>query len=186
MDPIEREKSLFEALFTLRKALGDNKALMVIHPGEIWEASFAWRPPAQSEAVRDIEAKLDKKLPEDLFIFITKISDGATLFYDTQYGQWGYQIYSCDELQEREAHWKSMFEEDWMPYFIAIGESIDDLHPIIANMEKTTPNKMSYQLIEGDALDPIEYWKKVSPSFNEWLGHLITAQGAKFWDWRSD
>jgi hypothetical protein len=169
MDPDEQSKSLFESLHSLRNVLADKNVIQIIHPGAVWNASFTWHPPASQETVSNIEAALGKKLPKDFALFLVNVSDGVVLYYDIKYGQWGYRIFGSSEIIEKQAEWEKFLGDLWVESFTAIGEIIDENHPIIFNSKVISPDKLSQQLIEGNPLDP---------------DHLITAQGAKFWDWK--
>lgn len=184
MDQNSINKTLFPSVFSLKKVLGDKNSLQIIHPDAIWTASFEWNNPIEKNQENIAENLFESVLPRDLFEFWKQISDGAVLYYDQRYGQWGYRIYSSSEISNQQLHWKKLFDNQWKPNFIAIGEIIDDAHPIIAIFNEISKANMDYSLYEGNPLDPIEYWVKIASSFHEWVDRLITAQGAKFWDWR--
>jgi hypothetical protein len=184
MDQNKQSISIFTSVLALRKVIGDSDVLQIIHPGAVWNASFVWNPPIALSVVKSLELLLEKDLPQDYVIFLTQISDGALLYYDSKYGQWGYRIYCTQEINERQARWKDVFADSWMQSFLAIGKIVDEDHPIIVDNEVRSQDGLGNQLIEGNPLDPLEYWLRMSSSFHEWLDHLITAQGAKFWDWK--
>lgn len=176
------EKTLFESINSLQKGLGGNNTLQVIHPGAIWAASFTWNAPNEY-IVENLEELKVKDLPKDLIEFWSHISDGAILYFDQKYGQWGYRIYSSLELVDQQEQWKHLFGDVWGSNFVAIGEVIDDVHPIIAKTDELSMDNLGCSLYEGNPLDPIKYWARMASSFHEWLDRLITAQGAKYWDW---
>jgi hypothetical protein len=184
MDQDKITGSLFGSILTLKKAIGENNVLQIIHPGKIWMASFQWNSPATKQSVTEIEDQLSLHLPDEFAIFLTNISDGAVLYYDLNYGQWGYKIYSSLEIVTSQMRWRRLFRESWIKDFVAIGEIIDESHPIILNHKNLSSDKLSAPLLEGNALDPVDYWPKMSSTLHAWFDHLITAQGAKFWDWK--
>ena len=172
----------FPSLFKLIEALQKkNKQLEVTHSDKVWVASFSWNPPAPMESIKSVEKELGFSLPQDYVTFLTKISDGATLYYDIKYGQWGYKIYGTNEIIKAQMKWESVFEEDWKTYFLAIGKIIGETHVLIQLLDRPTKNKDAFELRDGNPLDTQEDWDKISLSFHEWIENLITAQGAKYW-----
>jgi len=182
-DQDNANETLFSAITSLKKVLGDNDTLQIIHPDSIWTAAFVWNDPIDKDQMNMTEIINQFAIPEDLIKFWMQIANGATLYYDRKYGQWGYKIYSSTELQNQQLRWKQLVGENWSSNIIAIGEIIDDVHPIIAMFNNESNEYRSYVLYEGNPLDPIGFWVKMAGSFHEWVDCLITAQGAKFWDW---
>jgi hypothetical protein len=181
MEPPDR----FLGITTLRDALQkNNNQLQLIHPHKIWMASFTWLDPVPIESVQKVEDELGKQLPEDYKFFLTSISNGAMLYYDIQYGQWGYKIYGIDDIVEAQIKWSSMFEEDWTPNLLAAGKIIGESHALIMNLNKPTKDNYGCEVFDGNPLDPPEDWEKMSISFHLWLENIITAQGAKYWLWK--
>lgn len=176
-------ETVFASVISLRKALGDNSNLQIIHPGSIWTAAFIWNNPIDNDQKKVAEIQNQFAIPEDLIMFWTQIADGATLYYDQKYGQWGYKIYSSSEFQNQQLKWKQLMGENWDSNLTAIGEIIDNVHPIIARFNDKSSEYRSYTLFEGNPLDPNDFWIIMALSFHEWVDRLITAQGAKFWDW---
>ncbi len=110
-------------------------------------------------------------------------ANGLLLFYDIQYGQWGYKLYGTEELIERGAFWAENLIRGRSSQFLAFGETIGDSHALLFDLHKPSGNRESCAVIEGNVYDPISNWPATSRSFHEWLDHLITAQGDKYWEW---
>ncbi len=55
---------------------------------------------------------------------------------------------------------------------------------MVFDLGQPTANKESLAIVEASALDPTKYWPTASKSFQEWLDHLITSQGDKYWLWK--
>lgn len=174
----------FPSVAVLREILlENNNQLKILHPQKSWVASFTWAEPVSLASVRMIEKQMGRQFPEDYINFLVAVSNGATLYYDAHYGQWGYKIYGIDNITESQTRWESIFQEEWMPNFLAVGEIIDESHPLIMNLKKPTKDKQSCEILDGNPLDSPSDWYKMSRSFHEWLENLITAQGAKYWLW---
>jgi len=174
----------FPSLLTLREILQkNNNQFEVIHPDKVWTASFSWVEPASLDRVRKLEKELGFPIPHDYVVFLTEISNGATLYSDAKFGQWGYKIYGVNEILDAQIKWKDVFEEYWSSNFLAIGKIIGETHALIQVINKTAKDHDGCELRDGNPLDPPEDWEKISRSFREWLENLITAQGAKYWLW---
>lgn len=174
----------FPGIAVLREMLlKNNNELKVVHPQKIWVASFTWDEPVPLASVKVVEGQLRKRFPEDYVNFLTAVSNGARLYYDVQYGQWGYKVYGTDDILAGHERWRSIFKEDWMPQYLAVGEIIDESHPLIMDLGKPIKDNRSCEIYDGNPLDSPSDWYKMSRSFHEWLENLITAQGAKYWLW---
>src|SRR5574340_1559002 len=88
---------MFESVNVLRELCKPNDMLKVYHGGHEWIAKFEWKLPFTEGPTNDREI-YSVPLPEDYRQFLTFISDGCLLYYDTMYGQWGYKIDSLLDL----------------------------------------------------------------------------------------
>lgn len=184
MDQNNLTQSKFKSVLLLKKALKETSALQIIHPDAIWVASFEWNNPFDIDQEEKIKNQLWMEVPKDLLEFWAEISNGCFLYHDQKYGQWGYKIYSSSEIKNQQYRWKELFRDKWTTKLLAIGELFDDVHPIIVRYIDAIQPNAEYLLVEGNPLDPIEYWPRMANSLSEWMDRLITAQGAKFWDWK--
>lgn len=177
-------KIMFEAIKLLKQKLPENNQLMVTHSGHSWKASFHWFEPASEKRVQIVNERLRNQLPSDYIEFLTQISNGAILFYDVEYGQWGFRIYGTEELVEKQVHWQNSIPADWYSRFIAFCELYGEASVMVFDISRPTAHHGSHAVVETDAIDPINDWPTASRSFHEWLDHLITAQGDKYWAWK--
>jgi hypothetical protein len=159
----------------------NNNQLEVNHYGKIWTSSFIWSKPAELEKVRVIERELGFLLPADYVWFLTNISNGATLYRDIKYGQWGYVIYGVDEILDMQENWRDVFAEDWEEFFLAIGKIIGESHVLIQMLNKPSKSSDGFELRDANPIDTMEDWEIVSPSFHGWINNLVAKQGVKYW-----
>jgi len=177
------KKDYFRSISVLRESFLRNNQLRVQHSHRIWMASFVWADPSSVELIKDIEKQLGMKIPEDLSVFLTTVSNGAILYRNIEDAMTGYSLYSIDEYLEKQERWRRSLGELWLPQFLAIGEITSENRPILFDSSTPTKDGTSCKLMEGNPYDPVKYWLKLSDSFHEWIDHLVSAQGAQYWLW---
>ena len=176
-------EKMFDEIFLLRQRLAVDNKLEVVHDGHLWTATFKWVPPATVESIAEIQKQLGRSLPKDYVDFLSYISNGAVLFYDPQYGQWGFKIYGAPEILEKQDMWESTLKGKWRPHLIAFAENFGDEYVMAFDLQRPTKDSVSCAVIQGGPYDPVDKWPVASRSFHKWLDHLVTAQGAKYWEW---
>mgnify|MGYP002682481501 CR=1 FL=1 len=175
------EKQLSEAISLLRRRT-TRKQLEVIHAHYVWTAGFEWREGASVEDIVQLEETLHRKLPADYAMFLLE-SNGAVLYKDVKYGQWGFYLYGTHELAAKNQQWSESLRGRWSNTFIAFAETFGDANALIFDTNQPTLDGTSFAVLEATAYEPAEDWPRASRSFQEWFQHLITAQGDKFWTW---
>jgi len=175
---------MFSEITELKKILSQSQRLIVNHSGYIWEASFQWYSPTNMIEIIQVENYLGMPLPNDFKLFLTQVSNGAMLFHDSKDGQWGYEIYSIEKLVAKQSLWKNSLPATWQTTLIAFGELIGEANVLVFDSNRPTKDLESFAVLEGDAYESPVEWPLTSRSFHEWLDHLITAQGDKYWLWR--
>lgn len=173
---------MFNSLSQLQKQLSQGE-LTVTHSGNTWLASFEWFPPANPEQIRIIDYQLSLSLPQDYKKFLGEISNGAVLFRDKEYSQWGFRLFSTTEIVEKQQEWIKSLPSTWNANLVAFGELLGDANVLAFDLTRPTKDFLSYTVLEGNAYDKFSDWAVLSRSFHEWLDHLITAQGDKYWLW---
>ena len=145
----------------------------------MWSAAFSFAKKAEESMITQVEKSMKVKLPDEYKEFLLSVANGATLYYDEKYGQWGYKLYGTNELANEYANWRFIFFGNLGEKFIIIGQLMDELHPIIMREN----DDQIFTLLEGNPLEPYDEWLKIADSLEEWFERLITSQGAKYWDW---
>lgn len=177
-------EKLFAGISLLRQRTSVDNRIEVVHGGHLWTAGFEWFSPVLNETILETELQLNKSLPKDYVAFLSHVSNGALMFHDLEYGQWGFKIYSSSELLEKQLLWQHSLEGKWKSHFVAFAENLGDEYVMVFNLEQPTSNGISCAVMQGSPYDPVDYWPIASRSFYEWLDHLVMAQGAKYWEWR--
>jgi len=173
---------MFNTLSIFQKQLVGNQ-LSVLHKNTSWTASFEWFKPANLEQIQEVEQQLSLALPQDYKMFLNEISNGAILFHDKEYGQWGFKLFGTKELVEMQTKWKNSLPIDWNTRLIAYGELFGEANALVFDLRKPTKDSLSCRVLESNAYDEFKDWTVLSRSFHEWLEHLIIAQGNKYWLW---
>jgi hypothetical protein len=172
---------MFEPILSLRKKLPPERLLEVTHGDYTWTARFEWQPPLKDLLMPE---ELGKSLPRDFLTFLKEVANGCILYYDAIYGQWGYKIYRVEELESKQDLWQLSLGEKWRNEFVAFAELYGEANVLLFDLSLPTADSSSFTIREGNPNDVAEDWPIVSRSFHEWLDHLITAQGAKYWEWK--
>jgi hypothetical protein len=154
-DNIEK---MFAGVSLLRRRLSVDGRLEVAHSGRLWTAAFEWFSPTSTEIILETQGQLGKTLPKDYASFLSSISNGAVMFFDLQYGQWGFKIYSTSELLERQRFWQHSLEGKWKPQFIAFAKNFGDEYVMVFDLERPTSEGMSCAVVQGSPYDAVEYW----------------------------
>lgn len=171
------------SLVALQTLLDGRSSMKVIHPGGfVWDASFTFELPASEDAVADLENKLPTALPASYRAFLLH-HDGAILYCDDAFGQWGYKLYGTNELLDRNAAWRQMYGEDWLSSMIVFAETIGDLDLLAFDTTYEHVIRPDYVVVDGDSAKRPTEWRVIVQSFATWLDRLIVAQGAKYWRW---
>lgn len=174
---------MFESAALLLK-LAPHHYLDVCHSGYTWKAIFKWTLPANQQDILRLQGSFDDRLPRDYTRFLSEVSNGAILFYDDKFGQWGFKLYSVNELLEKQNQWHKIIPDDLESRFIVFCELFGEANAMVFDINHQTSDGFSYAVLEANALDKSSDWLIASRSFHEWLDHLITAQGDKYWTWK--
>jgi hypothetical protein len=179
----EKEYRGLMALASLQRKLDADASLEVMHEGGYsWQASFAFAAPASPDELQKIKAELPFPLPAAYEQFLL-LSDGALLYHDKKYGQWGFSFYGVKELREKNRQWSQRYSENWSPYYFVFAEALGDADLLLLDGAKPTRDGLDCRVMDGDSGYLPNEWDAASRSFDEWLDHLIIAQGAKYWRW---
>lgn len=170
------------ALVALRGKLDAFSCLEVIHEnGHCWKAHFTFNEPATREDLEAVKRQVQLPLSPTYEQFLLHC-DGALLYYDDEYGQWGFHLYGTQELflaneQQKDIH------EDWPLTYLTFAESFGDADILVFDVAQPVENDTDYRVLDGDSADYPREWVVAAPSFGDWLDRLVVAQGAKYWRW---
>ena len=176
------EQRLDSVIAMLEKRAAPDNRLEVVHGAHVWTAGFQWRAGASDAEIQQAEQALGRDIPAD-YCALLRTHNGAILYKDLKYGQWGFRLYGADELGIKNQEWRDNLRGKWRESFLAFCESLGDANVLVFDTSRPSPDGRSYAVLESSAFDPPEEWPTASRSFHDWLEHLVTAQGDKYWQW---
>jgi len=175
-----RKEYKMKSILALKERLTKDNTLVVQNEkGFIMETEFEWQQPATDEDILNLENK-GITLPDSYKDFL-KISNGASLFKDKKYGQWGCKIYGTNELVEINKKirlWREKFLDLWLVFATWIGD--EDV--LIFDMDKYNSGVKKY-ILDGDECDSEDEFCYINGDFEKWIDRLIVSQGSKYWRW---
>ena len=143
------------------------------------ETGFEWEKPASDGEIKGFEETNGIMLPQIFKDFI-KISNGAVLFKDIKYGQWGCKILGLNELMDMAMHVKKMgyqLKPEWIVFATWLGDG--DI--LIFDLKKSSSGDKNY-IVDGEQGEKINNWPTINGDFAKWLDRLIVSQGQSIGD----
>ncbi|MBE3567158.1 MAG: SMI1/KNR4 family protein [Thermogemmatispora sp.] len=179
-----------QVMRALRESLDERGRLRLLGGGYRWEAGFRFGEPAREEELEELEARLRLALPGVKvplpwsYREWLKASNGAVLYRDEEYGQWGYRLFSTAELISKQVEWQAtLYDEHWLPSGLVVGELIGGRDTIVLETGDVSEQSGEGIVLYGDCEEKPEEWRAIAHSFGQWLSWLVTAQGAGYWQW---
>ncbi len=171
------------SLRSLKQRLSPAQTLSVCQDGgHCWASKFVWSSPATQQDIRRTQEQLRTNLPYAYQKFLL-LNNGASMFLDEQYGQWGFEIYGTANLIAKQQYWRNVYGELWYENFLVFGESLGDTDILVFDTNEFSDGVMDAAVIDGDGGYQPREWRRISHGFALWLDHLIVAQGSKYWRW---
>jgi hypothetical protein len=165
----------------LKSRLSSNDTIFVQNEGgQLFEAGFNWNIAATSQDIMTFENSNHIILPEEYKEFL-KISNGALMFKDIKYGQWGCNILGLNDILNITNRKK---EEGYRlkNYMIVFATWLGDCDVLVFDLNKYNTGEKHY-IIDGDQGYQTSDWLYIRGDFGKWIDRLIVAQGAKYWRW---
>jgi hypothetical protein len=180
---MESENPGIAALKALRLKLDATSHLEVIHEGGYcWKAFFRFLPPATQEEIDTIKRQIGVPLPSAYEQFL-KDCNGAMLYQDDVYGQWGFHLYGTRELLSKNRERKKPYGEKWPDPFLIFAESLGDADLLVLDISRYMQDRKDCEVVDGESGYGPDEWKMIAHGFSDWLDRLVVAQGAKYWRW---
>ena len=193
-----------ESIYSLKGRLSEENTLIVQNErGFIMETEFEWNQPASELDIMLYEKNSGIILPQSYKKFL-KLSNGAILFKDKKYGQWGCSIYFASPLtifllfkdkkygqwgckvygaseltaiNEQIRTWRQI-PDSWLVFATWIGDG--DM--LMFDINKYKAGEKDY-IIDGDECDSENDFCYIKGDFEKWIDRLIVSQGSKYWRW---
>lgn len=118
-------------------------------------------------------------LPPEAIEFY-KATDGAVLFKDDEYGQWGLKIYCLDELDRATRFYLDKRSRDALEGDLIIGEFIGDSDLLLLRCNPHSSDFGSVMIVS--AIEQREEWDTAAIDVESFLLELYSQQGDKYWE----
>ena len=165
-------------LETIKLKLDSHSSLSIVgSDGEHWNAYFDFLPPASSQEIEHIRSHW---LLLDSYQKFLARCNGAILFKEPTYGQWGFQLYSTKELVEKNELWHRLYRDIPSTYCV-FAESLGDCDLLLIDTNSSSAITGERNIIDGDVGYNVKQWLIIEPDFSMWIKHLIDANGEKYW-----
>lgn len=119
------------------------------------------------------------QVPSDYKSFLL-ISNGALLFVDDEYGQWGLELFPADTIRKETNLYESERSECKRKGDLIIGRFMGDSDLLLLRCDANSDD--FGHVIIVNAIDPREYWSDVANGFYSFMQQLSEAQGNKYWE----
>lgn len=115
------------------------------------------------------------------YLDLMSITNGAKLFYDTEYGQSGLYLYDLNDIIKCNMNWqKSYLNKDLVDKDLIIGEFMGDSDLLILRCDISC---LDYgHIIVSLPIDERKDWYFVSNNLNDFLGQFSKNHGLKYWE----
>ncbi|OEG74933.1 hypothetical protein BEL05_12210 [Shewanella colwelliana] len=107
-------------------------------------------------------------------------TDGATLFKDDKYGQWGLKIYCLDEIADATNRYQSERISDALEGDLIIGEFVGDSDYLLLRCNLKSADFGSVVIVS--AIDSRIDWDVVAADLGIFLRKFNSFQGDKYWE----
>jgi hypothetical protein len=148
-----------------------------IHRGA--EIPFKLRCSLNAGAEEHQLSSIKENLPQEVKDFYV-MADGAILFKDDEYGQWGLKLYSLDEITGATNLYLDERSRDSLEGDLIIGEFVGDSDLLLLRCDHNTNDFGSVVVVS--AIDPRADWEVASTDFVSFLQELYSHQGDKYWE----
>jgi hypothetical protein len=119
------------------------------------------------------------KLPVDFRAFLA-VSNGASLFKDEQYGQWGLELFDFSECVRATDFFQKERAKDKKAGDLIIGRFLGDSDYLLLRCDSTSSD-FGY-IVVVNALDVRDDWYSVATNFFDFVKKFSEKQGDKYWE----
>ncbi|APM37845.1 SMI1/KNR4 family protein [Clostridium kluyveri] len=148
--------------------------------GQTIEVGFSWNNPASEEEIHEFESLNNIKLPKNYKEFL-KVSNGAVIYEDIEYGGSGYKILGLDEILKSTKD-KKEWGYDLKDFYIVFAEVMGNSDFLLFDLKKSEDKGKDY-IIDGDTGYSVDEWEYIKGNFSHFINRLITTNGSVYWRW---
>lgn len=114
------------------------------------------------------------------FIEFYRISNGAYLFEDVIYGQWGLILLDLYFIEVKTQEFMHDYRDAFIFGDYIIGEFLGDNDLLLLRLDETKEDYGS--IIVANRMDSREEWKKVERNFRNFIVNFAINEGQKYWE----
>jgi hypothetical protein len=145
-----------------------------LHRGEKCPFLLSCRPaPAPKNVVSDLNVGSDLRA-------FWLASDGADIFKDETYGQWGLRVLPPAEIKDSTCRERIRSPNDVYESDFVVGEFYGDSDQLLIDASKADQGE--FPVVVKLPIDGRNAWPRVAESFGEFLERYVAAEGDKFWE----
>lgn len=115
------------------------------------------------------------------YIEFLKVSNGAVIYEDIEYGGSGYRILGLNEIL-KSTRGKIEWGYDSKDYWIVFTEVVVGSVILLFDLKKSSSKEKKY-ILEGDTGYLVDDWNYIKGYFFHWINRLITTNGSLYWRW---
>ena len=147
------------------------------------ELSCIFYPSIEVEQLADLSNTLHPLCIPNEYKEFLMISDGALLFLDEKYGQWGLKLYDISSIGSEINKWNNTYRQDQLIFGdLIIGEFLADSDLLILRCDKNMPDYGN--ILISLPIDERKDWFKPANSLSVFLEKYIDSEGEKFWEFK--
>lgn len=165
---------MFERIIDLKNSTFP-EGYLNIEGENAWKAWFKWGKTLSAEEADFLHKTSD--IPTDYLEFLRIVADGAIIYYEQEFGQWGFELFSHKEFALKQGFWRENLVLPNNTRYLAFCELYGENTVLVFD---TTDTKLC--VLEANCYFPPTEWTRVAHSLDEWLDQLIDNGGEKYWD----
>lgn len=165
---------MFDSIINLRN-LTFPEGSLDIEGENSWNAWFKWEKTLSVEEIEFLHKTSD--IPSDYLEFLGIVSDGALLYYEQEFGQWGFELFDHKEFALKQRFWRENLVLPNNTRYMAFCELYGENNVLVIDT-----NDKNQCILEANCYFEPSDWTTVANSLEEWFDQLIANDGEKYWD----
>ena len=163
-------------IFQLKRDWSEPRELPFSDKEIRFEQFCSFRPGANADDLSMRTENFD--LPAEILEFWSH-SNGAILFGERNYGQWGLEILAIERILPATAEYRSERPKDFKEGDVVVGKFIGDSELLVIRTDKQCEDYGAVTVV--DPIDRRSDWFVVAKNFTTFLAEFARSEGEKYW-----